>query len=82
MALKISHPLYPSKWYLGKLSNLGFDVTRGRYFRDHYMIVADIYLFPTSTEVVLIGPQFTYHSRDGNTLDDRNILGFRKLKEA
>jgi len=62
MGLKISHPLYPSLWYLERLVKKGFLAsTEGvQSFRDHYMVVEEIFLLPSCGEIIIVGPQYTY----------------------
>jgi len=81
MALKISHPLYPAKWYLDNLQEQGYNVNNANHFRDHYMKVEDIILFHNG-EVVLVGPQFTYQTKRNGFEDVRNNLGYRKLEDS
>jgi len=79
MALKVSHPCYPSLWYLKKLQDLGYleSIDNVNYYRDHYMIISKIFLFPKSGEIVLTGPQFQYHTNNDEEI--RTLSGLLKL---
>jgi len=71
MALVISHPLSPSQWYLDWLQLLGYETSKQQAYRDHFMIINQMLLFPNSNEITLSGPQFTTSISGDKVVCDR-----------
>jgi len=71
MALVISHPLYPSQWYLDWLQSLGYETNEQQAFREHFMIITQILFFPNSNKITLSGPQFTFSISGDKVVRDR-----------